>query len=83
MPRARAAAADADAAGKAGGAKQAEAAGASPAVAVFSRDGSVVYVGQGRGILTAVDAASMRLLDVVKVRTGASWGALGVRAGAL
>ncbi len=41
-----------------------------PTAALLSKDGSVVFVGQPRGVLTVVDASSLRIHDVVKVTSG-------------
>ena len=41
-----------------------------PTAALLSKDGSVVFVGQPRGVLTVVDASSLRILDIVKVLSG-------------
>ena len=38
-----------------------------PTAALLSKDGSLVFVGQPRGLLTVVDARSLRILDIVKV----------------
>eukprot|EP00983_Pelagomonas_calceolata_P029888 935968-Pelagomonas_calceolata.AAC.3 len=36
-------------------------------VAIFSKDSSMVFVGQMRGLISVVDASSLRFLDIVKV----------------
>jgi len=36
-------------------------------VAVFSKDSRLLFVGQSRGLISVVDASSLRILDIVKV----------------
>ena len=44
-----------------------------PTAALLSKDGSLVFVGQPRGLLTVVDARSLRILDIVKVPGDWTW----------
>ena len=37
------------------------------AVAVFDKGGSLIYMGQSKGTITVLDAASFKFLDLVKV----------------
>lgn len=37
------------------------------AVALFDKTGSLIYMGQSKGTITVLDAASLKFLDFVKV----------------
>lgn len=37
------------------------------AVALFDKTGEVIYMGQSKGTITVLDAASLKFLDFVKV----------------
>ena len=37
------------------------------AVALFDKGGSLIYMGQSKGTITVLDAASLKFLDFVKV----------------
>jgi hypothetical protein len=42
------------------------------AMAVFSKDGRRIYVGQNRGLVVALDRESLQYLDALKVIQGSS-----------